>query len=451
QVLLIMLALTVVSRGTAELHWPGEPLQNRTAGQQACLENQEYPHMGFCCKNCEAGTYVKEKCSADRAKGVCASCEPGTYAEHPTGMEQCLQCSQCHMDQITTQPCTSSRNTQCECKPGFYCLPDEPCEVCKKCSRCKADEIEEHKCTPTSNTKCSKRRPSPNDPTVKPTVPPEPSKGNAVIPVIVVLLLFLIVGMGLAVWFWRKRPCGRQESPVVPNDEVKIPIAHCSTVVHIDCPSSQDGVCAPSVEEKENSRNADLEEAEEPRPESRPLLQETQGLSSKSMPVEDEDRGLGDSLPNTTSSSQTSLSALPITTPSMGESPRHSPRTQRPAINGEKEPEPWARDDCPPRKLVPLHDNETSLSKSFDLFDSLDMRMHNKFFRSIGLSDNAIKLAESQNAGDKVYELLRIWMQREGLRANINDLLQALLELDQRYTAEQIASRAVERGYYKYE
>ncbi|XP_036443584.1 tumor necrosis factor receptor superfamily, member a [Colossoma macropomum] len=432
-VLLIMLLLIVVSRGTS-----GEPLQNRTARQQACLENQEYPHMGFCCKNCEAGTYVKEKCSADQQQGKCAVCEPGTYAEHPTGMEQCLQCSQCHMDQNETQPCTSSRNTQCECKSGLFCLPDEPCEVCKKCTRCKADEIEEHKCTPTSNTKCRKRPPSPYDPTVRPTLPSEPSKSNTVTVVLVFFLIIIVVAVvAAAVWFWKKKPsCGRQGSPVAPNDEVKIPI---------------DGVCAPSVEEKENCRNADLEEAEEPRPESRPLLQETQGLSTKSMPVEDEDRGLGDSLPNTTSSSQTSLSALPITVPSVGESPRHSPRTQRPTLNGEREPETWARDDCPPRKLVPLHDNETSLSKSFDLFDSLDMRMHNKFFRSIGLSDNAIKLAESQNAGDKVYELLRIWMQREGLRANINDLLQALLELDQRYTAEQIASRAVDRGYYKYE
>ncbi|XP_017572654.1 tumor necrosis factor receptor superfamily, member a [Pygocentrus nattereri] len=432
-VLLIMLLLIVVSREAS-----GEPLQNRTARQQACLENHEYPHMGFCCKNCEAGTYVKEKCSADQQKGVCALCEPGTYAEHPTGMEQCLQCSQCHMDQIRTQPCTSNRNTQCECKAGFFCLPDEPCEVCKKCTRCKPDEIEEHKCTPTSNTKCRKRPPSPHDPTIRPTLPPEPSKSYAVTIVLVLVFIFIIGAVvGAGVWIWKKKfSCRRQASPVAPNDEVKIPI---------------DGVCVPSAEEKENCRNADLEEAEEPRPESRPLLQETQGLSTKSMPVEDEDRGLGDSLPNTTSSSQTSLSALPITAPSMGESPRHSPRTQRPTLNGEKEPETWARDDCPPRKLVPLHDNATSLSKSFDLFDSLDMRMHNKFFRSIGLNDNTIKQAESQNAGDKVYELLRNWMQREGLRANINDLLQALLELDQRYTAEQIASKAVDRGYYKYE
>lgn len=68
-------------------------------------------------------------------------------------------------------------------------------------------------------------------------------------------------------------------------------------------------------EECENSRNAGLEEAELPRPEFRPLLQETHILGGKSIPVEDEDRGLGDSLPNTTSSSQTSLSALPVNMP----------------------------------------------------------------------------------------------------------------------------------------
>lgn len=436
---LFLLLLSVVSSGAAESHWPIEPHQNRTARQQACLENQQYPHMGFCCKNCEAGTYVKEKCSADQEKGLCAPCEAGTYAEHPTGMEQCLQCSQCHMDQITTRECTSSTNTQCECKPGFFCIPDEPCEVCKKCTRCKVDEIEERKCTPTSNTKCKKRPPSPHDPTGTPTVSPAPQSSKAVVAVVVfvILLIILIVIIVFVSWLKKKNrlPCARQASTVDKNDEVKIPI---------------DGLPVPSEEEKENSHNAGLE-AEEPRPESRPLLQETQGLSSKSIPVEDEDRGLGDSLPNTTSSSQTSLSALPITTPSMGESPRDSPRSQRPMCNGEKEPEAWAKDDGHPRKLIPLLGEETSLSKSFDLFDTLDVRMHNKFFRSIGLSDNAIKLAESQNAGDKVYELLRNWMQREGLRANINDLLQALLELDQRYTAEQISCKAVERGYYKYE
>ncbi|KTF75448.1 hypothetical protein cypCar_00043270, partial [Cyprinus carpio] len=203
-----------------------------------------------------------------------------------------------------------------------------------------------------------------------------------------------------------------------------------------------------SEEEQENTHNAGLERKEGQRPESRPLLtQETQETGTKSIPVEDEDRGLGDSLPNTTSSSQTSLSPLPPAVYNE-ESPQSSPPAPR---QPEMVTEPWAGDDGPPRRLVPVLGEEESLSKSFDLFDSLDVRYHNKFFRSIGVSDNAIKVAETQQPMDKVYDLLRVWMQKEGLRANINTLLQALLDLDQRYSAEHIASKAVERGYYKYE
>ncbi|XP_060791574.1 tumor necrosis factor receptor superfamily, member a isoform X2 [Neoarius graeffei] len=421
EVFLLVLALTVARTGAAELGFH----LNQTAKQQVCLENQEYPHKGFCCRNCEAGTYVKEKCTTDQEKGICEPCKEGTYAEHPTGMDQCLQCSQCPAGQITTQVCTSTRDTKCECKPGTFCLPDEPCEVCKKCTRCKADEIEERPCTPTSNAKCKKRPLSPNDSTVAPTISPAPRNENSNTIAIVVSVVLLLVVLIVAVVVWlRRRSCRKQASTVAQNNEVKIPI---------------DGVCVPTSEECENSRNAGLEEAELPRTESRPLLQETHILGSKSIPVEDEDRGLGDSLPNTTSSSQTSLSALPVNIPLPV------------SANCEREAEPWDREDGTPRRLVPLLGEEASLSKSFDLFDVLDVRVHNKFFRSIGVSDNAIKLAESQNASDKVYELLRVWMQREGLRANINHLLQALLDLDQRYSAEQIASRAVERGYYKYE
>ncbi|XP_051533052.1 tumor necrosis factor receptor superfamily, member a [Myxocyprinus asiaticus] len=424
--ILVFLVLNLLDHGAAEQIISGE-LQNRTARQINCIENQEYPHNSFCCKNCEAGTYVSEKCSRDQEKGTCTPCKTGTYAEHPTGMEQCLQCSQCHRDQILVAECTSTDNTKCECKPGSFCLPDEPCEVCKKCARCKVDEEEVSSCTPTFNTKCRKRS---SYPVEAPTEKSPPSNGSEAIVVLPILILIAVIGFGI--YFWKKRQHRQSETDGNLN-EVKVPI---------------DVACPRSEEERENNRNAGLERAEEQRPESRPLLtQETQETGNKSIPVEDEDRGLGDSLPNTTSSSQTSLSALPPAV-CIGDSPRSSPQALR---QTERDAEPWARDDGPPRKLVPLLGEEDSLSKSFDLFDTLDVRIHNKFFRSIGVSDNAIKTAEAPHHGDKVYELLRVWMQKEGLRANINTLLQALLDLDQRYSAEHIASKAVERGYYKYE
>ncbi|KAL1253152.1 hypothetical protein QQF64_017845 [Cirrhinus molitorella] len=422
----IIIALIHVGHGAAELGFAGE-LQNRTARQMICIENQEYPHNGFCCKNCEAGTYVKEKCSRGQEKGICAPCDTGEYAEHPTGMEQCLPCIQCHRDQIMVAECTSTSNTKCECKPGTFCLPDEPCEVCKKCTKCKADEEEVNRCTATSNTKCRKQN---SPPTEGPTDKPSASNNTDAI-AIVIPLLFLLIIIPPGIYFFFKRRQRQLSNAPGDLNEVKIPID--------ERPRSE--------EEQENSRNAGLEREEGQRPESRPLLrQETQETGTKSIPVEDEDRGLGDSLPNTTSSSQTSLSPLPPAV--YEESPQYSPTAPR---QTDIVTEPWARDDGPPRRLVPLLGEEESLSKSFDLFDTLDVRYHNKFFRSIGVSDNAIKVAETQHPVDKVYDLLRVWMQKEGLRANINTLLQALLDLDQRYSAEHIASKAVERGYYKYE
>ncbi|XP_067279347.1 tumor necrosis factor receptor superfamily, member a [Pseudorasbora parva] len=420
----IIFAFSVLGHGAAELGFAGD-LQNRTARQMSCVENQQYPHNGICCKNCEAGTYVKEKCSRDQETGICAPCEKGTYAEHPTGMEQCLQCSQCHRDQTVVAECTSTSNTKCECKSGTFCLPDEPCEVCKKCTKCKVDEEEVSHCSATSNTKCRKRTSPPTEgPTDK--ILPTNSTNPIAVAVPFVLVLIILVAL-LGIFLWRKRQ--RQKSETGGDlKEVKIPID--------EYPKSE--------EEQENSHNAGLEREEVQRP---LMTQETQETGSKSIPVEDEDRGLGDSLPNTTSSSQTSLSALPSPV-YIEDSPRSSPSAPRPT---DREGESWVKDDGPPRKLVPVLGEDESLSKSFDLFDNLDVRFHNKFFRSIGVSDNAIKFTETQHPGDKVYQLLRVWMQKEGLRANINTLIQALLDLDQRYSAEQIASKAVERGYYKYE
>lgn len=56
------------------------------------------------------GTYVKEKCTTDQEKGICEPCKEGTYAEHPTGMDQCLQCSQCPAGNFTSFICLPERS-----------------------------------------------------------------------------------------------------------------------------------------------------------------------------------------------------------------------------------------------------------------------------------------------------------------------------------------------------
>ncbi|XP_008323938.1 tumor necrosis factor receptor superfamily, member a [Cynoglossus semilaevis] len=411
--------------------WSTDEYRNLTLRRHRnCVENHQYLHQGLCCLNCQAGSFVQKACERDQEKGTCLPCEHGqTYTEHSNGMNRCLPCTHCRSDEIKTTSCTTTTDTKCECKQGTFCVPDQACEVCKRKAKCKQGEEEVRKCTPFSNTVCRKQDPSPTETSpVLPTSTPS-SPGDIVTPVCVSLVIILIISLiVLAIWWFvfKQRSCGQcSKSQCDSSEIVKIPIYETGA----------------TAEERQNDQNAGLE-GEETRPESRPLLQETQVGITKSPPLEDEDRGLGDSLPNTTSSSQTSLSALP-TAVSSGNTPHQSPSAFRQST---------ADVDDPLRhRLVPLLGSEKSLKKSFDLFDEyLDVRVHNKFFRMLGVSDNHIRIAENGPPGDKVYELLKNWMQRQGLKADINNLLNTLLSMDQRRSAESIASTALQRGYYRH-
>ncbi|XP_029941021.1 tumor necrosis factor receptor superfamily, member a isoform X1 [Salarias fasciatus] len=412
--------------------WSSDEHRNLTVRRhRVCVENEQYLHQGLCCLNCQAGSFVQKACERDQEPGTCLPCEHGqTYTEHSNGMNRCLPCTHCRLDEIETTSCTTTTDTKCQCRPGTFCVPDQACEVCKRCAKCKSGEEEVKKCTPFSNTVCRKRDPSPTEtaPVLPSTTPSPPS--SPVVPVIIVLaIIALAVLVGVVLWWFliKQQSC---ETPCLKS--------HCDSGEIVKIPIDESGATA---EERQNDQNAGLE-GEESRPESRPLLQETQvGMTKASPPLEDEDRGLGDSLPNTTSSSQTSLSALP-TAASSGNTPHQSPTAFR--------LQPADMEDPLRHRLVPLQGSEKSLRKSFDLFDEyLDVRIHNKFFRMIGVSDNHIRIAENGPPGDKVYELLKNWMQRQGLKADINDLLEALLGMDQRRSAESIASAALGKGYYR--
>ncbi|KAL4004449.1 syntaxin 5 [Sarotherodon galilaeus] len=409
--------------------WSNEAHVNRTLRlHKSCVENEQYLHQGLCCLNCNAGTYVHQPCERDLELGICLPCEHGqTHTEHNNGMFRCLPCTHCRSDQEEIASCTTTADTKCQCKPNTFCVPDQACEVCKRCAKCKPHEEEVKKCTPFSNTVCRKRPTSPTriTPSLSPTLDPPAS---IIVPLCIFMAIVIIIVIALALWWFifKQRSC-----------EIPCLKLHCESSEIVKIPIDESGATA---EERQNDQNAGLE-GEESRPDSRPLLQETQaGMTKASPPLEDEDRGLGDSLPNTTSSSQTSLSALPT---AVSNTPHQSPATFRQL--------PVDLDDPLRYRLVPVQGSEKSLRKSFDLFDEyLDVRIHNKFFRMIGVSDNHIRLAESGTSSDKVYELLKNWMQRQGLRADINDLLDTLLTMDQRRSAESIASEALRRGYYKH-
>ncbi|KAM9360993.1 hematopoietic death receptor isoform 2-T2 [Symphorus nematophorus] len=104
-------------------------------------------------------------------------------------------------------------------------------------------------------------------------------------------------------------------------------------------------------------------------------------------------------------------------------------------------------EDEPFPELFPVN-GEESLKKCFEYFEEMDITFHKRFFRNLDVSDNEIKSLEHLHYDDRIHELLKIWVEKEGIKASLNDLLKALLDLNQRRTAEIIMDRAIKNGHY---
>ncbi|KAJ0019826.1 hypothetical protein NQD34_007395 [Periophthalmus magnuspinnatus] len=103
---------------------------------------------------------------------------------------------------------------------------------------------------------------------------------------------------------------------------------------------------------------------------------------------------------------------------------------------------------CP----APAQSNwHVSLKSCFEFFEELDVGLHNRFFRRLGLSDNVIKSKESLMYVDRVHELLHLWLEKRGREASLKDLWKALRDLNQNRTAETIVESAVKAGHFVYE
>uniref|UniRef100_A0A8C4YWG1 Hematopoietic death receptor n=1 Tax=Gadus morhua TaxID=8049 RepID=A0A8C4YWG1_GADMO len=407
---------------------PGTNPKAELLRQGSCPEGL-YPSASLCCLNCPAGEHQVSPCSSDRGSSVCSECPMGTFTEHSNHLRTCLTCTRCRPDQEEVQPCSPTNNTVCRCKSGYFCAHDQACEVCQRCRSCNDGETRVKSCTAHSNSECAKT-----------STPGTPTEG----------LPSLSPGQ-----------------------------------------SQQGGTRHGSLEIAQNAHNVLVEV---------PLLPSEEPRSNGS--VNEDDPGLG------SSSSETSLTVqLPNTYTSMPPPPacpvavyRVRPRTPSP-------PSARNEDDS---LLVPLNgkififswfyihpailywglntssdtlywglntssctlyfvmntssctlywvqktsniftllcSGEKSLKLCFEYFHvDMDSKVHKRFFRSLDLSDNAINDANNE---DRVYELLDVWLQREGQEAKLHHLLQKLRDLDQNRTADSIVEKAIANGHYE--
>ncbi|XP_038560166.1 tumor necrosis factor receptor superfamily member 10A-like isoform X1 [Micropterus salmoides] len=371
---------------------------SRTRRDVTCRDGLEYPNGNICCLNCPAGTHMKSPCTIAGEKGKCEECDYGTYTEHANGLEHCFKCTLCHSDQEIVKPCTPSQDTECQCKPGGFCAPDQACEVCKKCSRCGKDEVIGRNCTPTTNTECKKI---------------QPSSGSTSANTWVIVTLSLLAA-GAIVVVMAVCVCRRHRAT---DSQRNLPDGPKAGQQYSDnCPT----------EEKKNGETRSLSSLNQ----TRPLVR-----AKSSVGMEEERKVLCESLSSSASNSQHSLTGL-LSHPA-------PPRKACPMVPRQ----PNRREDEQFPSLVPVNGVE-SLRKCFGYFEEVDVNYHKRFFRHLGIMDNVIKSKEDLPYEDRIHELLNIWVEKEGREASLNDLLKALLALNQRRTAETVKENAIHSGQY---
>ncbi|XP_019118555.1 tumor necrosis factor receptor superfamily member 10B isoform X2 [Larimichthys crocea] len=363
-----------------------------------CKSDQEYQNGNICCLNCLAGTRMVSACTTSGRRGVCEECDDGTFTEHTNSLKHCFKCTQCRSDQEIVRACSHTQDTECQCKSGRFCAPDQACEVCKTCLRCKEGEEIVRNCTPTANTECKKIQPK-----------SDPASGASVIvlPVLAAVVVLAVV-LGIVGRKWSQRRPASQRN-------------------------LRDGLKA-----EQNCRTEEGRNGESGRLSCSSLILPRQLVRARSSThVEDERKVLCESLNSSASNSQHSLTGPPSYA-----SPTSPPRASPTAPI-----QPDRREDEQFPKLVPVN-GEESLRKCFEYFEEIDVDYHKRFFRHLGILDNVIKSKEHHTYEDKIHDLLNIWVEKEGREASLNDLLAALMDINQRRTAENIMEKAVHYGHY---
>ncbi|NXJ75268.1 TR10B factor, partial [Trogon melanurus] len=110
----------------------------------------------------------------------------------------------------------------------------------------------------------------------------------------------------------------------------------------------------------------------------------------------------------------------------------------------------------PRRNLVPVPGIEphNALRCSFDTFaQAVLCQDWRRFARALGLLENEISCAEMNNrySLESFFQMLNTWLNKEGMNASVNTLLDTLHELNLRGTAEEISSKLVQKGVFQYE
>ncbi|XP_057689035.1 hematopoietic death receptor isoform X2 [Corythoichthys intestinalis] len=347
-------------------------------------------------------------------------CKNGEYRSNN------ICCKYCPAGTHLKSDCTvPGEKGQCEeCEDETYTEHDNHLQKCIGCTQCRSDQEIAQACSKTRNSICRCKEGgfcTPEQPcemckkclrcrkdekvvrnctatsnTECKKIPLQSEATPAVISVLVIAIASVVVAGAICIW--KKKQAGGSTGNVQKNEQVYL----------------QEGMT-----EQTQRNGCSLLSFTLPR------------VSVQSSDAKDECQALFENSNSSASNSQQNLTSLPLASAQQV----HLIASQ-PILKYEPFPE-----------LFPVN-GEESLRKCFQYFEEISIAYYKRFFRELGLNNNVIKTTDQNQYEDRIHELLSIWYEKEGKCASINDLLKALLVLDQRLTAESIKEKALEDGHY---
>ncbi|NXO05129.1 TR10B factor, partial [Rhinopomastus cyanomelas] len=318
----------------------------------------------------------------------CSPCNKTEYTEYPNDFSKCMGCWVCREDQVELSPCQADRNTQCACRNGTFCSPDHPCEMCQKCRpQCPPGQVELAPCTQHSDRRCG---------------PPASTSSSLSYGWIVVIVVAVVVLLVICLYVV-KRFCCRSPGAGASLSLLGPPDLACASLL----PQVQQLIrgCRVGEGTQDNNLNEQIVQAK--------LLPSSATCSAQ-----------GPEVPE----------PVPLLHPS--------------GLAEETVPSPL-------QTLVPVpgEDPLKSLKAAFYVFyDHVYVDHWKTFGRALDLLDNDIEIILRKGyTKDSFFEMLSLWLSRQGMSASVNVLLSTLLDMRLRGTADIVSAELVQKKLFQYQ
>ncbi|XP_049626784.1 tumor necrosis factor receptor superfamily member 10B-like [Suncus etruscus] len=370
-------------------------------------------------KTCQKGTHILKDGKS------CVPCISGINYTSYSNAPFCFSCTKCDkvlpIDQITKSPCTTTQDTQCECKPGKFINKKDSPEKCSNCTRCPEGMREVKNCTSWNDTQCANQSNGTVD--NHPGQPSSPSNSSISTTTIAVVVPAIVSSCCVVIFYLKFR-----------SQEGFKPLGFASPPQKTNASS----VLCSLLKGNPELWVAIFEQFRRPRRAPEALNNDTNNHY--------EMVSLNGNAPLDTIVCEQELESQPQA-PLIAQEVQSLGEVEQVLIGAKQ-----GKRKC----LVPVEGTNTTktLRHLFnDIHKIVPVHSWRPLMRRMGLTDNEIQMAESRAScpQEKLYEMLMTWHNKEGMKASVNTLLDALEAQGERVAKEEIQNLLLNSGKFIYE